>query len=134
MLRAVESSPLSLWPPPGLLTVGAVYQKEQDMPSGHIRLAVVLGLLTLAGPFAIDMYLPALPEMATDLGMTEGAAQLTLMSFFITFGISQMVYGPWSDQVGRKIPIYVGMGLFLGASIGASMASTAGELILWRAA
>ena len=48
------------------------------MNRSHLRLAVVLGFLALAGPFAIDMYLPALPQMAHDLGVTEGAAQVTL--------------------------------------------------------
>ena len=75
------------------------------MAGGHFRLALILGLLALGGPFAIDMYLPALPEIATDLGVPQSAAQTTLIAFFIAFGAAQMIYGPWADQVGRKLPI-----------------------------
>ena len=64
------------------------------MDRSMIRLALVLGLLSLAGPFAIDMFLPALPEMTRDLGATPAVAQSTLTAYFITFGLAQMIYGP----------------------------------------
>ena len=96
------------------------------------RSALVLGLLSLVGPFAIDMYLPAMPEIVADLGVDETAIQATITAYFIGFGLAQMVYGPWADQAGRKLPIYVGLLVFLAGSVGAALAGTAVELTAWR--
>ncbi len=102
------------------------------MSSSLLRPAIVLGTLALIGPFAIDMYLPAMPAIAADLGVGETAAQATITSYFIAFGLAQMVYGPWADQSGRKLPIYVGLSIFLVASAGAGWAGSMGELVAWR--
>ena len=67
-----------------------------------LKSATVLGLLSAVGPFAIDMYLPALPIVAADLDGSIAAAQMTLTAYFIAFGVAQLVYGPLADQVGRK--------------------------------
>ncbi|WP_193172692.1 multidrug effflux MFS transporter [Nisaea nitritireducens] len=96
------------------------------------RSALVLGLLSLVGPFAIDMYLPAMPEIVADLAVDETAIQATITAYFVGFGLAQMVYGPWADQAGRKLPIYVGLLVFLAGSVGAAMAGTAVELTAWR--
>ena len=79
------------------------------MISNFARNAIVLGLLSAVGPFAIDMYLPALPTIAADLKATTGATQMTLMAFFVAFGVCQIVYGPASDMIGRKPPLYFGL-------------------------
>lgn len=97
------------------------------------RMALLLGLLSAVGPFAVDMYLPALPQVAADLGTTEAGAALTLTSYFITFGIAQMVYGPMADAVGRKRPLVIGVVVFLVATIAAALAPTIGWLIAARA-
>lgn len=96
------------------------------------RTALVLGLLSAVGPFAIDMYLPALPRIAADLGTTVAATQKTLTLYFIAFGVSQLVYGPMADQVGRKPPLYVGMAIFILGSIGCALAPTIGWLTAFR--
>ncbi|PZQ99815.1 MAG: Bcr/CflA family drug resistance efflux transporter [Cereibacter sphaeroides] len=83
------------------------------MSASLVRPALVLGLLSVVGPFAIDMYLPAMPEIATDLGASVQAMQGTITSYFIAFGLAQLVYGPWADEAGRKKPIYYGVGIFL---------------------
>ena len=98
------------------------------------RMALLLGLLSAVGPFAIDMYLPALPEVASDLGTTEAIAALTLTAYFIVFGIAQMIYGPMSDAVGRRRPLLIGVSIFLAATIAASLAPDIGWLIAARAA
>ncbi|MGR3454957.1 multidrug effflux MFS transporter [Pseudooceanicola sp.] len=98
-----------------------------------LRLAITLGLLGLVGPFAIDMYLPALPRIAGDLGATEAQIQTTLTAYFVTFGLGQLFYGPMSDQTGRKAPILLGLAIFLAGSVGAALAETAMSLTLWRA-
>lgn len=97
------------------------------------RMALILGLLSAVGPFAIDMYLPALPEVAADLATTEANAALTLTSYFIAFGLAQMIYGPMSDAIGRKWPLLLGVSIFLAATVAASLAPSIGALIAARA-
>ena len=100
--------------------------------SPFARNAIVLGLLAAVGPFAIDMYLPALPAIRDDLGTTTGATQMTLMAFFIAFGLSQLVYGPVADMAGRKGPLYAGLGLFVLGSVGCALSPSIEWLIGWR--
>ncbi|MCW8125287.1 multidrug effflux MFS transporter [Microbulbifer halophilus] len=97
-----------------------------------IKMALILGLLSCVGPFAIDMYLPALPVMAESFGAPVEAVQYTLMSFFIAFGVCQLFYGPASDMFGRKPPLYFGLILFALASIGCAFAPTIEWLIALR--
>ncbi|NBN65900.1 multidrug effflux MFS transporter [Pannonibacter tanglangensis] len=87
------------------------------MQIGFVRSAVVLGLLACVGPFAVDLYLPALPRIAEDLGTTVAAAQFTFTAYFLAFGVAQLVYGPLADWVGRKPPIYAGLVIFIAGSV-----------------
>lgn len=98
-----------------------------------LRTGLVLGLLALVGPFAIDMYLPALPRIAREFGTDEAAAQMTLTGYFIAFGLAQLFYGPLADRTGRKLPLFLGLGVFTLGSIGAASAETMGSLTFWRA-
>ena len=98
-----------------------------------LRPALVLGLLSCIGPFAIDMYLPALPGIAADLGATVQQMQGTITGYFIAFGLAQLIYGPWADQSGRKPPLYAGIAIFALGSLICTMAPTTGWLILGRA-
>jgi len=102
------------------------------MSSSYLRHAVVLGLLAAIGPFAIDMYLPALPSISRDLGTTTALAQMTLMAFFIAFGVCQIVYGPVADMVGRKPPLYFGLSVFALGGIGCGLAPSVEWLIFFR--
>ncbi|WGL15073.1 multidrug effflux MFS transporter [Microbulbifer bruguierae] len=99
------------------------------MKSEFIKMALVLGLLSCVGPFAIDMYLPAMPAMADDYDVPVAMSQYTLVSFFIAFGICQLFYGPAADMFGRKPPLYFGLTLFLFASLGCALAPTIEWLI-----
>lgn len=103
-----------------------------EMQTGLFRSALILGLLSAVGPFAIDMYLPAMPMIAADLQGTIPQTQATVTSFFLAFGIAQLFYGPWSDQVGRKLPLFTGLTLFLVASIGCALATSIEWLIALR--
>ena len=102
------------------------------MPSSFARNAIVLGLLCAIGPFAIDMYLPALPSISADLGASTAATQMSLMVFFAAFGMCQLVYGPVADMVGRKPPIYFGLTVFTIASVGCALAPSIEWLIAFR--
>ena len=94
---------------------------------------LVLGLITAVGPFAIDMYLPALPSMGKSLNASPPAVQMSLMAYFIAVGLCQLFYGPLSDIVGRKRPIYAGMTIFALGSIGCAVAPNIHVLIGFRA-
>jgi DHA1 family bicyclomycin/chloramphenicol resistance-like MFS transporter len=102
------------------------------MQARFLRTALVLGLLSAIGPFAIDMYLPALPSIGQSLGASVHAVQASLMAFFISLGIGQIVYGPVSDMVGRKPPLYFGLLLFAAGSIGCALAPNIETLIALR--
>ncbi len=102
------------------------------MKHSFFRVALVLGLLSAVGPFATDMYLPALPAIGRSLGASTGQVQASLMAFFIAMGAGQIVYGPVSDMVGRRAPLYVGLVLFALGSIGCAMAGDIGTLVAFR--
>jgi DHA1 family bicyclomycin/chloramphenicol resistance-like MFS transporter len=102
------------------------------MTTSFFRTALILGLLTAIGPFAIDMYLPAMPSIGKELGADNTAVQMSLLAFFISFAIFQLFYGPLSDMWGRKAPLYIGIGLFAVASIGCALANDIETLIAFR--
>lgn len=95
--------------------------------------AVILGLLTAIGPFAIDMYLPAMPEIGRSLAATPDQVVLSLTVFFIPFALFQIVFGPVSDAFGRRPPLAFGIGLFAIASVGCALATDIGTLLAFRA-
>jgi DHA1 family bicyclomycin/chloramphenicol resistance-like MFS transporter len=96
------------------------------------RRAIVLGLLIAVGAFAIDMYIPGFAAIARDLHTSPGTVQLSMTSFFVALALGQIVYGPVSDAVGRKPPIYAGLAIFVLASAAAAFAPSIGLLILAR--
>lgn len=102
------------------------------MNTPFLKNALVLGLLSAIGPFAIDMYLPALPSIGQTLDVSMSAVQASLMAFFISLGIGQIIYGPISDMVGRKPPLYFGLALFAVCSVGCAMAPDIETLIMLR--
>lgn len=102
----------------------------QPKPSRLI--APILGCLGALAPLSIDMYLPGMPKIAADFRADEGAVQLSLMTFFAGLMLGQLFYGPLSDRTGRKPIIYVGLALFVAASLGCATAATAGQLAALR--
>ncbi|WP_425473444.1 multidrug effflux MFS transporter [Salinicoccus cyprini] len=66
---------------------------------------VLLGTLTAIGPLSMDMYLPALPIVTTDLDTTASLAQLSLTACLIGLAVGQLIFGPLSDIKGRKRPL-----------------------------
>ncbi|HEY9133375.1 MAG TPA: multidrug effflux MFS transporter [Dyella sp.] len=102
------------------------------MTSRFLGAALILGLLSAIGPFAIDMYLPALPSIKESLHTSVDTAQLSLMAFFVSLGVGQLVYGPLSDMFGRKVPIYFGLTVFALCSIGCALAPDIDTLIAFR--
>jgi DHA1 family bicyclomycin/chloramphenicol resistance-like MFS transporter len=109
-------------------------QATADASRHFLRNGIVLGLLTALGPFAIDMYLPSLPAIGKSLGADADITLFSLTAYFLTFAIGQLVFGPISDMVGRKPPMYLGIALFLIASVGCALASDIHTLIAFRIA
>lgn len=97
-----------------------------------MRPALILGLLSCVGPFAIDMYLPAMPSIAADLGASVQGMQGTITAYFIAFGLAQLIYGPWADQAGRKRPLYAGLAVYLTGSALCVVAPTVEWLMAGR--
>jgi DHA1 family bicyclomycin/chloramphenicol resistance-like MFS transporter len=98
----------------------------------HAELVLILAVLSLIAPLAIDMYLPALPFIAQSLGATDAQAQLTLPTYFAGFAIGQAFYGPIADRFGRKPPLYFGLAIYIAATIGCALAPDVQTLIALR--
>jgi MFS transporter, DHA1 family, multidrug resistance protein len=93
---------------------------------------VLLGALNALAPLSIDMYLPALPAIEQNLLAPAGTIGLTLAAFFVGMAVGQLFYGPFSDRFGRKKPLYVGLALYVLASVACAASSTITELIVFR--
>src|SRR5580704_2324502 len=78
---------------------------------------LILGALSTLSPFAIDMYLPAFPEIAAALHTSTARISLSIASYFAGLAAGQLVYGPLLDRFGRKRPLYAGLIVFMGASL-----------------
>jgi DHA1 family bicyclomycin/chloramphenicol resistance-like MFS transporter len=102
------------------------------MSGSLARPALILGLLSCLGPFAIDMYLPAMPLIGDNLGVSPMGMQGTITAYFAAFGIAQMFYGPWADQAGRKLPLYAGIAMFVLGTILCMTATSGTGLIVGR--
>lgn len=93
---------------------------------------MLLALLTSLGPLSIDMYLPALPQMAQDFGVSTQMVANTLPAYFLGLALGQLIYGPLSDRIGRKIPLYFGLTLYIFASLLCIFATSEWSLIAAR--
>jgi MFS transporter, DHA1 family, multidrug resistance protein len=91
-----------------------------------------LALLTAIAPLATDMYLPALPDVAAELGATASNVQLTLTGFLVGLAAGQLVIGPLSDAWGRRRLLLAGTAGCLAASVACVVAPTVGVLVVAR--
>jgi MFS transporter, DHA1 family, multidrug resistance protein len=81
-------------------------------------LILILGALNTITPFSIDMYLPAFPKIAADFNTTIESVALSVSTYFLGYALGQIIYGPLLDRFGRKPPLYVGLALYIVATIG----------------
>src|SRR4051812_46013510 len=103
------------------------------VPRPSARLVLLLGVLVALGPFTIDMYLPALPVIAPDLGSTPAAVQLTLTGTLAGVAVGQLVIGPLSDALGRRRPLVAGVAVHVVASLLCVLAPSVAVLGVLRA-
>lgn len=101
-------------------------------PRKRFVLILILGLLSAIGPFSIDMYLPGFPAIAKDLHTTVDAVSYSLASFFIGICFGQLLCGPLLDRFGRKLPLVVGLIVYVLASIGCALSPSIETLIVFR--
>jgi DHA1 family bicyclomycin/chloramphenicol resistance-like MFS transporter len=93
---------------------------------------LILGALSTISPFAIDMYLPAFPEIADALHTTTAKISLSLSSYFAGLAVGNIIYGPLLDRFGRKLPLYAGLILFIVASLLCLQAKSVEWLVAMR--
>ena len=79
-----------------------------------------------------DLFLPAIPTMATALHADVGSVELTISSYLIGFSLGQLFWGPFSDRHGRRGPVAAGLVLFLIGSAACGLSGSAYALIGWR--
>ncbi len=95
-------------------------------------LILMLGALNTITPISIDMYLPAFPKIAADFHTTIGNVALSASTYFLGFALGQILYGPLLDRFGRKPPLYLGLCLYIIASVGCATSGTIHALLVIR--
>ncbi len=90
---------------------------------------VILSALMAFTSLSTDIYLPAMPAMSADL---HGRAELTITGFLMGFTIAQLVWGPISDRLGRRLPLFIGMVLFMIGSVGCALSQDITQIVFWR--
>lgn len=109
-------------------------KNEQASPvatASHTGLSFILilsGLMAFTS-LSTDIYLPAMPTMATDL---HGNVELTITGFLVGFTIAQLIWGPISDHLGRRKPLFIGMVLFIIGSAGCALSTSITQIVFWR--
>ncbi|MGC1348839.1 MAG: Bcr/CflA family efflux MFS transporter [Xanthobacteraceae bacterium] len=98
----------------------------------NLLIILILGALSTLSPFSIDMYLPAFPQIARDLGTTPAQISFSVSGYFIGLALGQLFYGPLLDRFGRKRPLYAGLSLFVVASLGCIAVRSPGMFIAFR--
>lgn len=97
-----------------------------------IKWVLLLGSMTALAAMTTDMYLPSLPEVASELNTGMSQAQFTIAGTLIGGAIGQLFIGPLSDRYGRRAPVFIGLIVHVLASLGAAFALTVGTLFVLR--
>ncbi len=94
-----------------------------------LSFVIILSALMAFTSLSTDIYLPAMPLMALDL---HGNAELTITGFLMGFCVAQLIWGPLSDHFGRRLPLFIGMALFMIGSVGCALSTDISQIVFWR--
>jgi len=97
-------------------------------PTGVV-FVIILSALMAVTSLSTDIYLPAMPQMNSDL---RGNSELTISGFLAGFCIAQLIWGPLSDRYGRRSPLFIGIVLFIVGSAGCALSSDMTQIVFWR--
>lgn len=103
-----------------------------EATGGRIKTLAILSALLSFASISTDLYLPALPAIATELHQDAGAVELTISGYLLGFSLGQLFWGPIGDRYGRRLPIMLGLVLFIIGSAGCALSATVGDMIGWR--
>lgn len=95
----------------------------------NFHLLVMLILLVAVGQMAQTIYVPVIADIAKDLSVRSGAVQRVMAAYLMTYGFSQLIYGPLSDRIGRRPVILAGMMIFLMGALGALLSNSLTMLV-----
>src|SRR5699024_8993167 len=98
----------------------------------NLELIILLGLLATIGPLSIDTYLTSMPPNANELGLPTAVVQPSVSAYFVGLAAGQIISGPFSDRFGRRPVLFIGLGLYLIATLISVLAPTIGILIIGR--
>jgi MFS transporter, DHA1 family, multidrug resistance protein len=113
--------------------LGASPAVQQDAAEHRLRILAILSVLMAFASISTDLYLPALPAMAIALRANAGTVELTISGYLVGFSLGQLLWGPLSDRYGRRLPIAIGLVLFIAGSAGCAISTNAPMLVGWRA-
>jgi MFS transporter, DHA1 family, multidrug resistance protein len=118
---------------PSTLAAPAHAPAGGDAPVRHsLRIMAVLATLMAFGSISTDLYLPAMPAMARELGAGHGDLEFTISGYLIGFSLGQLLWGAVSDRVGRRLPVALGIILFIIGSAGCALSGSVVAVIGWR--
>jgi MFS transporter, DHA1 family, multidrug resistance protein len=89
-------------------------------------------MLSTFGPISLDLYLPALPQLAEDLSASPSGAQLTITACLLGLASGQLIAGPLSDRFGRRPPLIIGLVLYMLTSLACAFAPSIEILLVLR--
>ncbi len=104
----------------------------KSSPPNELRILIILSALMSFASISTDLYLPALPSLATEFRAETGQVELTISSFLIGFSLGQLLWRPIGDRYGRRLPIAIGLVLFVTGSIGCALSDSVWQLMGWR--
>ncbi len=116
----------------GTTTVGASPTARAQAARHSWRVLAILSALMGFASISTDLYLPAMPAMGRVLGADAGTVELTVSGYLIGFSLGQLFWGPIGDRFGRRLPVAIGLVLFVIGSAGCALAGNVGALIGWR--
>ncbi|MCA7012661.1 multidrug effflux MFS transporter [Dickeya dadantii] len=104
----------------------------EKLSRSRLEYALILGTLAALGPLCIDLYLPALPQMTSALSASTAVTQLSLTAGLLGLGAGQLIFGPLSDKLGRRLPLLLSLAMLLLTSVWCALAQDIGQLVVAR--